>query len=53
MSSDDEYQFRELRKEIDYLTDELNRLRRLVKNMKDLNRLKLTADDEEYLRGID
>lgn len=53
MSSSDEYQFRELRKEIDYLTDELNKLRRLVKNMKDLNSLKLTADDEEYLRGID
>jgi hypothetical protein len=51
--SSDEYQFRELRKEIDYLTDELNKLRRLVKNMKDLNRLSLTADDEEYLRGID
>ena len=51
--SDDEYQFRELRKEIDYLTDELNRLRRLVKNMKVLNRLSLTADDEEYLRVID
>jgi hypothetical protein len=49
----DEYQFRELRKEIDYLTDELNKLRRLVKNMKDLNILSLTADDEEYLRGID
>jgi cell division protein FtsB len=47
----DEYQIRELRKEIDYLTDEVNRLRRLVKNMKDLNRLKLTADDEEYLHG--
>lgn len=53
MSSDNEYQFRELRKEIDFLTDELNKLRRLVKNMKDLNSLKLTADDEEYLRGID
>jgi hypothetical protein len=53
MSSSDEYQFRELRKEIDFLTDELNKLRRLVKNMKDLNSLKLTADDEEYLRGID
>jgi hypothetical protein len=51
--SDYEYQFRELRKEIDYLTDEVNRLRRLVKNMKDLNKLTLTADDEEYLRGID
>jgi cell division protein FtsB len=49
----DEYQINELRKEIDYLTDEVNILRRLVKNMKNMIGLTLTADDEEYLRGID
>jgi hypothetical protein len=48
--STDEYQFRELRKEIDYLAEEIVKLKRLVRNMRDLNRLKLTADDEEYLR---
>ncbi len=52
MSSDNEYQFRELRKEIDYLLEEVVKLKRLVRNMRDLNSLKLTADDEEYLRGI-
>jgi hypothetical protein len=51
--SDDKYQFDELRKEIDYLTEEIVKLKRLVKNMKVLNRLSLTADDEEYLRVID
>jgi cell division protein FtsB len=53
MSSDNEYEIRELRKEIDYLAEDVERLKRLVKNMKDVNSLKLTADDEEYLRGID
>jgi cell division protein FtsB len=52
-SSDNEYEIRELRKEIDYLAEDVERLKRLVKNMKDVNSLKLTADDEEYLRGID
>ena len=47
--SDDKYQFDELRKEIDYLAEEIVKLKRLVKNMKDLNSLRLTADDEEYL----
>jgi hypothetical protein len=51
--SDDKYQFDELRKEIDYLTEEVVKLKRLVKNMKVLNRLSLTADDEEYLREVD
>ncbi len=53
--SDDEYgiQINELRREIDTLTDEVNTLRRLVKSMKDLNKLTLTADDEEYLRRVD
>ena len=51
--SDNKYQFDELRKEIDYLTEEIVKLKRLVKNMKVLNRLSLTADDEEYLRVID
>ena len=53
MSSDNEYEIRELRKEIDYLAEDVERLKRLVKNMKDVNRLKLTADNEEFLRGID
>jgi TolA-binding protein len=53
MSSDNEYEIRELRKEIDYLAEDVERLKRLVKNMKDVNSLKLTADDEEYLRGTD
>jgi cell division protein FtsB len=53
MSSDNEYEIRELRKEIDYLTEDVEKLKRLVKNMKDVNRLKLTADNEEFLRGID
>jgi hypothetical protein len=53
MSSDNEYEIRELRKEIDYLAEDVEKLKRLVKNMKDVNSLKLTADDEEYLRGID
>ena len=53
MSSDNEYAIRELRKEIDYLAEDVEKLKRLVKNMKDVNSLKLTADDEEYLRGID
>ena len=53
MSSDNEYEIRELRKEIDYLAEDVEKLKRLVKNMKDVNRLKLTADDEEYLSGID
>jgi hypothetical protein len=53
MTGDDKYQFDELRKEIDYLTEEVDRLKRLVKNMKVLNRLSITADDEEFLRGID
>jgi hypothetical protein len=51
--SSDEYQFRELRKEIDYLAEEIVKLKRLVRSMRDLNSLKLTADDEEYLRRID
>jgi hypothetical protein len=51
--SDDKYQFDELRKEIDYLTEEVVKLKRVVKSMKVLNRLSLTADDEEYLRVID
>jgi hypothetical protein len=50
--SDDKYQFDELRKEIDYLTEDV-KLKRLVKNMKVLNRLSLTADDEDYLCVID
>ncbi len=49
----DEYQISELRKEIDYLLEEVVKLKRIVKNMKDLNRLKLLADDEEYLRTTD
>jgi hypothetical protein len=55
MSDDNEYpiQIRELRMEIDYLTEEVNMLRRLVKNMKNMNSLQLTADDEEYLREVD
>lgn len=52
-SSDNEYAIRELRKEIDYLAEDVEKLKRLVKNMKDVNSLKLTADDKEYLRGID
>jgi hypothetical protein len=52
-SSDNEYEIRELRKEIDYLAEDVERLKSLVKNMKDVNSLKLKADDEEYLRGID
>jgi hypothetical protein len=52
-SSDNEYEIRELRKEIDYLAEDVERLKRLVRNMKDVNSLKLTADDEEYLHGID
>jgi hypothetical protein len=51
MSSDNEYQFDELRKEIDYLSEEIVKLKRLVRSMRDLNSLKLTSDDEEYLRG--
>jgi hypothetical protein len=43
--SDNEYQFRELRKEIDYLTDEVTKLRRLVRNIREMNRLTITADD--------
>jgi hypothetical protein len=42
MSSSDEYQFSELRKEIDYLIEEVIKLKRLVRNIKDLNRLKLS-----------
>ncbi len=53
MSSDNEYEIRELHKEIDYLAEDVEKLKRLVKNMKDVNSLKLTADNEEYLRGID
>jgi TolA-binding protein len=53
MSSGNEYQFSELRKEIDYLLEEVEKLKHLVKNMRDQNRLKLTQDDEEYLRTID
>jgi hypothetical protein len=53
MSSDNEYEIRELRKEIDYLAEDVEKLKRLVKNIKDVNSLKLTADNEEYLRGID
>ena len=53
MSSDNEYEIREFRKEIDYLAEDTERLKRLVKNMKDVNSLKLAADNEEYLRGID
>ena len=49
----DEYQISELRKEIDYLLEEVVKLKRLIRNMKDLNRLKLESDDEEYLRTID
>ena len=52
-SSDNEYEIRELRKEIDYLAEDVEKLKRLVKNMKDVNSLKLTADNEEYLRVID
>jgi hypothetical protein len=48
--SDDKYQFRELRKEIDYLTEEVEELRRVVYGMKVLNDLKSTAEDEEFLR---
>jgi hypothetical protein len=51
--SDDKYQFNELRKEIDYLTEDVEKLKRLVKSMKVVNRLSLTADDEEYLRTIE
>ena len=53
MSSENEYEIRELRKEIDYLAEDVEKLKRLVKNMKDVNSLKLTADNEDYLRGID
>jgi hypothetical protein len=53
MSSDNEYEIRELRKEIDYVAEDVEKLKRLVKNMKDVNSLKLKADDEEYLREID
>jgi cell division protein FtsB len=53
MSSDNEYEIRELRKEIDYLAEDVEKLKRLVKNMKDVNSLKLTADNEQYLREID
>jgi hypothetical protein len=50
----DEYQFNELRKEIDYyLLEEVVKLKRLVRNMRDINSLKLTQDDEEFLRRID
>ncbi len=49
----DGYQISEFRKEIDYLLEEVVKLKRLVKNMKDLNRLKLLSDDEEYLRMLD
>ncbi len=51
--SDDKYQFDELRKEIDYLTEDVEKLKRLVKSMKVVNRLSLTTDDEEYLSTID
>jgi hypothetical protein len=51
--SDDKYQFNELRKEIDYLNEDVEKLKRLVKSMKVVNRLSLTADDEEYLRTIE
>ena len=51
--SDDKYQFDELRKEIDYLTEDVEKLKHLVKRMKVVNRLSLTADDEEYLRMIE
>ena len=51
--SDDKYQFDELRKEIDYLTEDVEKLKRLVKSMKVVNRLSLTADDEEYLRTFE
>jgi hypothetical protein len=51
--SDDKYQFDELRKEIDYLTEDIEKLKRLVKSMKVVNRLSLTTDDEEYLRTIE
>jgi hypothetical protein len=51
--SDDKYQFDELRKEIDYLTEDVEKLKRLVKSMKLVNRLSLTADDEEYLRTFE
>jgi hypothetical protein len=53
--SDDEYriQINELRREIDTLSDEVNTLRRLVKSMRELNSLRLRADDEEYLRRVD
>jgi hypothetical protein len=50
--SDDKYQFDELRKEIDYLTEDVEKLKRLVKSMKVVNRLSLTTDDEEYLSTI-
>jgi hypothetical protein len=50
--SDDKYQFDELRKEIDYLTEDVEKLKRLVKSMKVVNRLSLTVDDEEYLSTI-
>jgi len=51
-SSDNEYEIRELRKEIDYLAEDVEKLKRLIKNMKDVNSLKLTAENEEFLRGI-
>jgi hypothetical protein len=55
MSDDNEYriQINELRREIDTLTDEVDTLRRLVKSMRELNSLRLTAVDEEYLRRVD
>ncbi|MDQ4066749.1 MAG: hypothetical protein M3114_04105 [Thermoproteota archaeon] len=51
--SDDKYQFDELRKEIDYLTEDVEKLKRLVKSMKVVNRLSLTTDDGEYLSTIE
>jgi hypothetical protein len=51
--SDEKYQFDELRKEIDYLTEDVEKLKRLVKSMKVVNRLSLTTDDEEYLSTIE
>jgi hypothetical protein len=51
--SDNEYEIRELHKEIDYLAEDVEKLKRLVKRMKNINRLTLTQEDEEYLRTID
>jgi hypothetical protein len=51
--SDNEYEIRELHKEIDYLAEDIEKLKRLVKRMKNINRLTLTQEDEEYLRTID